>query len=162
MEEIFLTTSKLSFDLIYLPLNYLNPCLGKLKTQSKHNNTRLLYSIHKAPTVCAVLYNPRFIPKNWLQQGPTHWYSTDQKYKWLCLSLLTGDSAVTGRTHESSDKILDSYMTLAINSPLLSQQQRQELNPLIICILSATSLPMTPTPISVLQVMFILLENVII
>ncbi|KAM5148070.1 uncharacterized protein CFAP92 [Mantella aurantiaca] len=67
------------------------------------------------------------------------------------MPLLASDLAVTGRLQESSDKILDCYMTLALNSPLLSQQQRQELNPLIIRILSATSLPMTPTPINVLQ-----------
>ncbi|XP_075039238.1 uncharacterized protein CFAP92 [Mixophyes fleayi] len=67
------------------------------------------------------------------------------------MPLIAGDLSVTGRLQKCSDKILDCYMTLAINSPLLSEQQRQDLNPMVIRILSATSLPTTPTPISVLQ-----------
>ncbi|XP_063796660.1 uncharacterized protein CFAP92 isoform X2 [Pseudophryne corroboree] len=65
--------------------------------------------------------------------------------------LTAGDLSVTGRLQKCSDKILDGYMTLAIDSPLLSEQQRQDLNPMVIRILSATSLPTAPTPISVLQ-----------
>ncbi|KAM9324461.1 uncharacterized protein CFAP92 [Gastrophryne carolinensis] len=67
------------------------------------------------------------------------------------MPLLAGDLMIAGRLQESTDKILDSYITLALNTSFLSHQQRRELNPLVIRILSATSLPTTPTPIKALQ-----------
>ncbi|XP_068107934.1 uncharacterized protein CFAP92 [Hyperolius riggenbachi] len=67
------------------------------------------------------------------------------------LPLLAGDQTAVGRLQECSDKILDCYGTLAISSSLLSPQQRQALNPLVIRVLSATSLPTAPTPIGILQ-----------
>lgn len=56
------------------------------------------------------------------------------------------------RLAEDNDKILDAYMTFTVETPLLSERQRHELNPLVIRINSATCLPNTPVPIEVLQV----------
>lgn len=56
------------------------------------------------------------------------------------------------RLAENNAKILDAYMTFTVETPLLSEKQRRELNPLIIRINSATCLPNTPVPIEVLQV----------
>ncbi|XP_053325533.1 uncharacterized protein CFAP92 [Spea bombifrons] len=67
------------------------------------------------------------------------------------MPFLAGDVSVTERLRETSHKVLDGYVTLAINPPLLSEEQRMELNPLVIRIISATSLPTTPTAIRVLQ-----------
>ncbi|XP_044157495.1 uncharacterized protein KIAA1257 homolog [Bufo gargarizans] len=67
------------------------------------------------------------------------------------MPLLAGDLSVTSRLQECSYHILDCYVTLALNTPLLSHQQRHDLNPMVIRILSATCLPALPTPISVLQ-----------
>ncbi|XP_069823209.1 uncharacterized protein CFAP92 [Dendropsophus ebraccatus] len=67
------------------------------------------------------------------------------------MPLLAGDLSVTCRLQECSHQIVDCYMTLGLDVPLLSETQRHDLNPLVIRILSATCLPTSPTPVSVLQ-----------
>ncbi|XP_056380188.1 uncharacterized protein CFAP92 isoform X2 [Hyla sarda] len=67
------------------------------------------------------------------------------------MPLLAGDLFVTSRLQECSHQILDCYVTLALDAPLLSYPQRCDLNPLVIRILSATGLPTSPTPVNVLQ-----------
>ncbi|KAM9654864.1 uncharacterized protein CFAP92 isoform 3-T6 [Morphnus guianensis] len=62
-----------------------------------------------------------------------------------------GEKSVISRLAENNAKILDAYMTFTVETPLLSERQRHELNPLIIRINSATCLPNTPVPIEVLQ-----------
>ncbi|XP_010582772.1 PREDICTED: uncharacterized protein FLJ43738 [Haliaeetus leucocephalus] len=62
-----------------------------------------------------------------------------------------GEKSVISRLAENNAKILDAYMTFTVETPLLSEKQRHELNPLIIRINSATCLPNTPVPIEVLQ-----------
>lgn len=56
------------------------------------------------------------------------------------------------RLAENNPKVLDAYMTFTVETPLLSERQKHELNPLVIRIKSATCLPNTPVPIEVLQV----------
>uniref|UniRef100_A0A8C3K516 Cilia and flagella associated protein 92 (putative) n=1 Tax=Calidris pygmaea TaxID=425635 RepID=A0A8C3K516_9CHAR len=61
---------------------------------------------------------------------------------------------LAGTVHGSSSAgsaILDAYVTFTVETPLLSERQRRELNPLVIRINSATCLPNTPVPIEVLQ-----------
>ncbi|KAM8930751.1 uncharacterized protein CFAP92 [Pelodytes ibericus] len=67
------------------------------------------------------------------------------------MALLAGELSVVERFPETSDKVLDGYISMEINSPLLSEGQKRELNPLVIRILSATSLPAIPSAIQVLQ-----------
>lgn len=57
------------------------------------------------------------------------------------------------RLEENSPILLDAYVSFTVETPLLSERQIRELNPLVIKICSATSLPNTPVPIEVLQVM---------
>ncbi|XP_075177362.1 uncharacterized protein CFAP92 isoform X1 [Anomaloglossus baeobatrachus] len=78
----------------------------------------------------------------------------ERKYLMLSINfmpLLAGDLSVTSRLQERSPQILDCYVTLALNTSLLSDPQRRELNPLVIRVLSATCLPTSPTPVEVLQ-----------
>ncbi|XP_069722228.1 uncharacterized protein CFAP92 [Phaenicophaeus curvirostris] len=67
------------------------------------------------------------------------------------MPLLAGEKTVTSRLTENSPKVLDVYVTFAVETPLLSERQRHELNPLVIRIHSATCLPNTPVPIEELQ-----------
>ncbi|XP_068763493.1 uncharacterized protein CFAP92 isoform X2 [Struthio camelus] len=67
------------------------------------------------------------------------------------MPLLAGEKSVISRLEENNPKVLDAYMTFTVETPLLSERQRHELNPLIIKIRSATCLPNTPVPIEVLQ-----------
>ncbi|XP_054072231.1 uncharacterized protein CFAP92 isoform X1 [Rissa tridactyla] len=67
------------------------------------------------------------------------------------MPLLSGEKSVIGRLAGSNPKVLDAYVTFAVEAPLLSERQRHELNPLIIRITSATCLPNTPVPVEVLQ-----------
>ncbi|XP_074692774.1 uncharacterized protein CFAP92 isoform X1 [Strix aluco] len=67
------------------------------------------------------------------------------------MPLLSGEKSVISRLAENNPKVLDAYMTFSVETPLLSERQRHELNPLTIRINSATCLPNTPVPIEVLQ-----------
>uniref|UniRef100_A0A8D0FIX0 Cilia and flagella associated protein 92 (putative) n=1 Tax=Strix occidentalis caurina TaxID=311401 RepID=A0A8D0FIX0_STROC len=67
------------------------------------------------------------------------------------MPLLSGEKSVISRLAENNPKVLDAYMTFSVETPLLSERQRHELNPLTIRINSATCLPNTPVPIDVLQ-----------
>uniref|UniRef100_A0A8C8A8F4 Cilia and flagella associated protein 92 (putative) n=1 Tax=Otus sunia TaxID=257818 RepID=A0A8C8A8F4_9STRI len=67
------------------------------------------------------------------------------------MPLLSGEKSVISRLAENNPKVLDAYMTFSVETPLLSERQRHELNPLTIRINSATCLPNTPVPVEVLQ-----------
>ncbi|XP_021265324.1 uncharacterized protein KIAA1257 homolog [Numida meleagris] len=67
------------------------------------------------------------------------------------MPLLSGEKSVISRLEENSPILLDAYVSFTVETPLLSERQRHELNPLTIRIYSATSLPNTPIPIEVLQ-----------
>uniref|UniRef100_A0A7M4FPK4 Cilia and flagella associated protein 92 (putative) n=1 Tax=Crocodylus porosus TaxID=8502 RepID=A0A7M4FPK4_CROPO len=76
----------------------------------------------------------------------------DGKKEYVILNLFPiGEKSVTSRLKEKSPKVLDTYLTFTVETPLMSERQRCELNPLIIRILSATYLPTTPVPIEQLQ-----------
>uniref|UniRef100_A0A8C3B8B8 Cilia and flagella associated protein 92 (putative) n=1 Tax=Cairina moschata TaxID=8855 RepID=A0A8C3B8B8_CAIMO len=67
------------------------------------------------------------------------------------MPLLSGEKSVISRLEENNPIVLDAYVTFTVETPLLSERQRHELNPLVIKIYSATCLPNTPVPIEVLQ-----------
>ncbi|XP_069500062.1 uncharacterized protein CFAP92 isoform X2 [Ambystoma mexicanum] len=67
------------------------------------------------------------------------------------LPLLAGDGSVTSCLKEPFQNIVNGLVTLALETPLLSEEQKRELNPLVIRINSATCLPNTPVPIEVLK-----------
>ncbi|XP_013043122.3 uncharacterized protein CFAP92 isoform X1 [Anser cygnoides] len=82
--------------------------------------------------------------------------TTEKKYDVASLQLdlmplLSGEKSVISRLEENNPIVLDAYATFTVETPLLSERQRHELNPLIIKIYSATCLPNTPVPIEVLQ-----------
>ncbi|KAM8994929.1 uncharacterized protein CFAP92 [Ara ararauna] len=67
------------------------------------------------------------------------------------MPLLSGEESVVGRLAENTPEVLDAYVTFTVGTPLLSERQNHELNPLTIKIISATCLPNQPVPIEVLQ-----------
>ncbi|XP_062441899.1 uncharacterized protein CFAP92 [Rhea pennata] len=67
------------------------------------------------------------------------------------MPLLAGEDSVISRLEENNPKVLDAFVSFTVATPLLSERQRHELNPLIIKIRSATCLPNTPVPVEVLQ-----------
>ncbi|XP_071611553.1 uncharacterized protein CFAP92 isoform X1 [Heliangelus exortis] len=67
------------------------------------------------------------------------------------MPLLSGEKSVTSHLAGANPDILDVYVSFSVDTPLLSERQRHELNPLVIRITSATCLPNTPVPIAVLQ-----------
>uniref|UniRef100_A0A8C6JPF6 Uncharacterized protein n=1 Tax=Melopsittacus undulatus TaxID=13146 RepID=A0A8C6JPF6_MELUD len=70
---------------------------------------------------------------------------------YLILHVSKGEESVIGRLAENTPEVLDAYVTFTVETPLLSERQKRELNPLIIKIISATRLPNKPVPIEVLQ-----------
>ncbi|XP_074054490.1 uncharacterized protein CFAP92 isoform X2 [Macrotis lagotis] len=65
--------------------------------------------------------------------------------------LLTGQKSVMNHTQEKNAKILDCYLDLTVDTPLMSEKQKQDLNPLIIKIKSIAYLPTGPVPLKLLQ-----------
>ncbi|XP_053150347.1 uncharacterized protein CFAP92 isoform X2 [Hemicordylus capensis] len=67
------------------------------------------------------------------------------------MPLLAGERYLASQLAEKSPKLLDAYLGFSVESPLMTEKQKRELNPLIIRIHSARCLPTTPVPIKVLQ-----------
>lgn len=70
----------------------------------------------------------------------------------LCFS---GNKSVTDCLYSLSPAILDGFCTVSIEQPLISEELKQELNPLVIKIESCTCLPTRPVPIHELKVLFL-------
>ncbi|XP_058855815.1 uncharacterized protein cfap92 isoform X2 [Acipenser ruthenus] len=66
--------------------------------------------------------------------------------------LLAGNKSVTDCLYSLSPAILDGFCTVSIEQPLISEELKQELNPLVIKIESCTCLPTRPVPIHELKV----------
>nr|XP_056703064.1 uncharacterized protein CFAP92 [Euleptes europaea] len=67
------------------------------------------------------------------------------------MPLLSGECCVTNQLEEKSSKLSNVYVGFSFEGPLMTQKQKQDLNPLIIKILSAKCLPDTPVSIEKLQ-----------
>ncbi|XP_007500399.2 uncharacterized protein CFAP92 isoform X2 [Monodelphis domestica] len=60
------------------------------------------------------------------------------------MPLLAGEKTVLSHAKETNSKILDCYLNLTVDVPLMTDEQKQDLNPLIIKIKAVTSLPIGP------------------
>ncbi|XP_070594653.1 uncharacterized protein CFAP92 isoform X1 [Erythrolamprus reginae] len=67
------------------------------------------------------------------------------------IPLLAGDYCTVSQWEETSPKLNEAYLSFAIDKPIMSEKQKQDLNPLIIKIDSAKCLPNTPVPTEELQ-----------
>ncbi|KAM6216165.1 uncharacterized protein CFAP92 [Rhynchocyon petersi] len=67
------------------------------------------------------------------------------------MPLLAGWQTVVNHSTERTASILDCFLTLQTEVPIMSEEQRQELNPLIIKIKCASSLPSQPVSIPELE-----------
>ncbi|XP_036595541.1 uncharacterized protein KIAA1257 homolog [Trichosurus vulpecula] len=67
------------------------------------------------------------------------------------MPLLAGQKTVISHAKEKNTKILDCYLNLTVDVPLMTEKQKQDLNPLIIKIRSLAHLPRGPVPLNQLQ-----------
>ncbi|XP_076863682.1 uncharacterized protein cfap92 isoform X2 [Brachyhypopomus gauderio] len=67
------------------------------------------------------------------------------------MNLLAGDRSVTECFRTCSGGVSAGLCSITLDQPLLSEELMMELNPLVITIFSASSLPSTPVPYQVLQ-----------
>ncbi|XP_051873698.1 uncharacterized protein cfap92 [Pristis pectinata] len=65
--------------------------------------------------------------------------------------LLAGEKSVTNKLEKLIPGILDVLFTVSVDKSLMSKEMEKELNPMVIRIISASSMPSTPVPIHVLQ-----------
>ncbi|KAI4875080.1 hypothetical protein NFI96_033378, partial [Prochilodus magdalenae] len=65
--------------------------------------------------------------------------------------LLAGDQALIDRFWSRSESVCEGFCSITLDQPLMSEQLKAELNPLVITILSASSLPSSPVPFHELQ-----------
>ncbi|KAL7842997.1 hypothetical protein AOLI_G00245090 [Acnodon oligacanthus] len=67
------------------------------------------------------------------------------------MCLLAGDQSLTGSFLTHSGSVCEGFCSITLDHPLLSEQLKAELNPLVITVLSASSLPSSPVPFNELQ-----------
>ncbi|XP_044532188.1 uncharacterized protein KIAA1257 homolog [Gracilinanus agilis] len=67
------------------------------------------------------------------------------------MRLLAGEKTVLSHAKETNSKILDCYLNLTVDVPLMTDEQKQDLNPLIIKIKAVTSLPIGPVSAQEIQ-----------
>ena len=63
----------------------------------------------------------------------------------LCsLCMVAGMQSITGRLQSPVPGVEDLFITVMLDQPLLSEQRKRELNPMIITIKSVTDMPNSP------------------
>ncbi|KAM9592441.1 uncharacterized protein CFAP92 [Trichechus inunguis] len=80
-----------------------------------------------------------------------HWKQNVFSIQLPMMPLLAGWQTVVSRGNEKTASILDCFLTLQTEVPIMNEEQRQELNPLIIKINCASCLPSQPVPIHELE-----------
>ncbi|XP_042638214.1 uncharacterized protein KIAA1257 homolog [Orycteropus afer afer] len=80
-----------------------------------------------------------------------HWKQGVFSIQLALMPLLAGWQTVVTRGNEKAASILDCFLTLQTEVPIMNEEQRRELNPLTIKIKCASCLPSQPVPIHELE-----------
>ncbi|KAL2807137.1 uncharacterized protein WCI35_003782, partial [Daubentonia madagascariensis] len=80
-----------------------------------------------------------------------HWKQSTFSIQLSLMPLLAGEQTVISRGSEKSANILDCLLTLKTDVPIMTEEQKQDLNPLTIKIKCASCLPSQPVPIQELE-----------
>ena len=66
---------------------------------------------------------------------------SDEYLVFICVA---GMQTITERLEKPSDTIPDMFLSVSLNKPLMSEDQKKSLNPLVVKVHSATNMPQTP------------------
>lgn len=67
-----------------------------------------------------------------------------------------GALIVTERLSKPVASVTDAFTSVLLSEPLLSHNQKQHLNPLVVHVHSATKMPSTPVPFAELKTRFVI------
>nr|KAF6348929.1 hypothetical protein mMyoMyo1_007286 [Myotis myotis] len=82
---------------------------------------------------------------------PDYWREGAFSVQLAIMPLLAGWQTVVSRGSKTSANILDCFLTLKTEVPIMTEEQKQDLNPLIIKIKGISCLPSQPVPIDELE-----------
>ncbi|XP_070695474.1 uncharacterized protein FLJ43738 [Pempheris klunzingeri] len=120
-------------------------CEKKANTPKKHKSD-VLFNSH-APVTKTGFQNPTIDAFN-LEDIKNNGTASAEI---STIGFLAGDTSLTERFPVCSSDVFEVMCNISLDRPLMSDQLMADLNPLAITILSATSMPSSPVPFSVLQ-----------